>query len=145
MSKKPGCKPPWDTLSSKSIPICDYKTIDFETYRKPRWQLLQLEQKYIIQETGCFPPCTYREYQAVGAPLKIKQQDENITEFQLGFYFGSTDLKTEKEIHVYPLMSFISELGGSLGLFVGFSFIAIFDYLEFILIMFKSLKYSKDS
>ena len=46
--------------------------------------------------------------------------------------------------HVYPLMSFISELGGSLGLFVGFSFMAIFDYLEFILIMFNSLKYSKD-
>ena len=120
--------------------MCDYKTIDFETYRAPRWQLLMSEQKYIIQVTGCFPPCTYREYQAVGAPLKIKQQNENKTVFQLGFYFARTDLKTEKEILVYPLMSFISELGGSLGLFIGFSFVAIFDFFEFIHILFKSLK-----
>ena len=52
-----------------------------------------------------------------------------------GFYirFESTSVKKQKETLVYPTMSFVSELGGSLGLFIGFSFLTIWDYFDTIL------------
>ena len=42
-------------------------------------------------------------------------------------------MKKLRESLVYPTMSFISELGGSLGLFVGFSFLTVWDYFDVIL------------
>ena len=38
-----------------------------------------------------------------------------------------------KEVEVYPLESFISEFGGALGLFIGFSFMMIWDLIEMLL------------
>ena len=55
----------------------------------------------------------------------------------LGYNFVSTDIRSEKEAWVYPLVSFIAELGGSLGLFVGFSFLTIWDCLDFALARYK--------
>ena len=52
--------------------------------------------------------------------------------FEFGFFISTTELKIEKETLVYPTLSFISELGGSLGLFLGFSFFTLFDYFDWI-------------
>ena len=53
--------------------------------------------------------------------------------FMLGYNYVSTDIRYEKEAWVYPAVSFIAELGGSLGLFVGFSFLTFWDCLDFLL------------
>ena len=50
---------------------------------------------------------------------------------------ASTELRIEKEAYVYPAISFIGELGGSLGLFLGVSFLTIFDIFDFAVKMFK--------
>ena len=53
--------------------------------------------------------------------------------FMLGYNYVSTDIRYEKEAWVYPAVSFIAELGGSLGLFVGFSFLTVWDCLDWAL------------
>ena len=46
----------------------------------------------------------------------------------------------EKEEHyIYDFISFISECGGSLGLFLGFSFFMVLDYLAPFLVIVKKL------
>ena len=60
--------------------------------------------------------------------------------FYFGFNFASTELKLETEELVYPFGSFISEMGGSLGLFVGFSFLALWYYIEYIILKCKMIK-----
>ena len=46
----------------------------------------------------------------------------------------------EKEEHyIYDFISFISECGGSLGLFLGFSFFMVLDYIAPSLIIVKKL------
>ena len=35
-----------------------------------------------------------------------------------------------KEVEVYPFLSFVSEFGGALGLFLGFSFMMLWDLIE---------------
>ena len=41
---------------------------------------------------------------------------------------------------MYPEMSFISEIGGGLGLFIGFSFLTIMDFFEFMYEKCKNVK-----
>ena len=57
--------------------------------------------------------------------------------FMLGYNYVSTDIRYEKEAWVYPVVSFIAELGGSLGLFVGFSFLTFWDCLDFLLVKYN--------
>ena len=46
--------------------------------------------------------------------------------------FDYTEARQEKEVWAYPVISFIAEMGGSLGLFIGVSFLSVWDLLEFI-------------
>ena len=45
----------------------------------------------------------------------------------------SPNLVVEKESLLYNFESLVAEFGGTLGLFIGFSFMAFWDCLEFIL------------
>ena len=53
---------------------------------------------------------------------------------------ASTELRIEKEAYVYPAISFIGELGGSLGLFLGISFLTIFDILDMLVKFYECIK-----
>ena len=46
---------------------------------------------------------------------------------------GAKKFMKRKEVEVYPFESFISEFGGALGLFIGFSFMMIWDLIEMLL------------
>ena len=43
------------------------------------------------------------------------------------FGYSSNSLTIKEEALVYPFISFFAELGGSLGLFLGFSFLTLWD------------------
>ena len=43
--------------------------------------------------------------------------------------------RKRKEVEVYPLELFVSEFGGALGLFLGFSFMMNWDFIEMSLIL----------
>ena len=57
---------------------------------------------------------------------------------KLGFMFGysSNSLKVKEEAYLYPATSFIAEFGGSLGLFLGLSFLSVWDIILYISRMF---------
>ena len=42
---------------------------------------------------------------------------------------AASEVNVEEEQYIYDFISFISECGGSLGLFLGFSFFMITDYV----------------
>ena len=56
--------------------------------------------------------------------------------------FSTNVLTVMEEEYVYPLDSFIAEFGGALGLFMGFSFLMIWDLIQFGLESIKHLKLS---
>ena len=53
----------------------------------------------------------------------------------VGFIFGfsSSFLTVVEDKWLYPIETFIAEVGGSLGLFLGFSFLGCWDLIIFIM------------
>ena len=52
--------------------------------------------------------------------------------FYFGLAYASSDVKIMKQNLVYPVTSFISDLGGSFGMFIGFSFLTFFDCFTYL-------------
>ena len=101
----------------------------------------QMVPKTIATRTGCLAPCTYTEYR-----LRLETYNavkfrilEKIFNFFLQKMLGERGLilwntspfiLVESEELLYSLPSLVAEVGGILGLFLGFSFMAIWEGVE---------------
>ena len=74
-------------------------------------------------------PCFYRKYSFYGDERETMVRSDNFV-FALVSLFNRTHVETEQLI--YPLTSLVAEFGGTLGLFIGFSFMAIWDGLQYV-------------
>ena len=52
------------------------------------------------------------------------------------FVYASTQLIVKEEAELYPLNSFIAEVGGALGLFFGFSFVGLWNLFLSMIVFF---------
>ena len=61
-----------------------------------------------------------------------------------GFFFGyaTSEMIVKEEAELYPINSFIAEVGGALGLFFGFSFVGLWNLFLSMIVFFKA-KYVK--
>ena len=90
--------------------------------------------------TRCRRPCQYYVYN-LAEPI---QEGDSPNSTQVSFSLASKDIISKKEVYLYSFSSLVAEFGGSLGLFVGFSFLMLWDVAEnstfIILRWFKSDK-----
>ena len=125
ISRGIGCRLAWDSWSSPDIPECTKVE-----------QLLQFEEEYekvhvfsrtsLAEKTGCHPPCSYTEYQLANDPLVYEEVNPRLI-----ILLSSSQVAKRSEEYIYPIESFVSEFGGALGLFLGLSFMMIWETLEF--------------
>ena len=107
----------------------------FREYEQLYTILLDADMSKITRMTGCKKPCSYKEYNFVNTNLKDLSY-YTFPEDQIAFCLWAVSQNTliEEEVLVYSFESLIAELGGSLGLFLGFSFMTIWDGLKNALI-----------
>ena len=79
----------------------------------------------VVTKTDCLQPCSYNNYELVDAPIKEKRVDGG-----LKLRFAVTEGQEERELLLYGFVSFVSEFGGALGLFLGLSFLSLWDVIE---------------
>ena len=84
-----------------------------------------MEERQVIKKTGCLPPCSYSQFSLVH---NIQGHFQN---YGMGLMYATTEVQLEEEDWVYPTLSFIAELGGALGMSIGFSFLSLWDCFEF--------------
>ena len=96
------------------------------------YDLSTLEMMEVANKTGCLLPCKYKEYQLLDAPITLSMEDSTL---QIIRATKTVLVKTEEP--VYPFESFLAEFGGALGLFLGFSFMLVLDFLQFVLTLFN--------
>ena len=90
--------------------------------------LLDADMSKITRMTLCKKPCSYKEYNFVNTNLKDLSY-YTFPKDQIAFCLWAVSQNTlvEEEVLVYSFESLVAELGGSLGLFLGFSFISLWD------------------
>ena len=89
----------------------------------------------IVKRTGCYQPCNFKEYQFVNTNLKeFNLVDIPDNRVAICLWAVSKYTQAEEEVLVYPFQSLIAEFGGCLGLFLGFSFMTIWDGLKSLVI-----------
>ena len=90
-------------------------------------KLVDVVEADVVKMTGCAVPCTYSEYRLTGKPILVDS-----SQFGLQLGFASLEAVEEREGLVYEIISFISEVGGALGLFLGLSFLDSWTIMEFV-------------
>ena len=91
----------------------------------------------IVDNTKCMPPCLFNEYKLGDQDKWDSKAYSNNKLFKLKF----TDNKIiiEKEIESYSFVSLVSDIGGALGLFLGFSFVMVWDEAEALIRKIKNI------
>ena len=78
--------------------------------------------------TGCLKPCHYKKY--------VFLADHNVKSKQFKYEFllwpASSRTRVETEELIYPMSTLVAEFGGTLGLFLGFSFICLWDNIDIL-------------
>ena len=124
LSEKVGCRLPWDKWSQQDRAVCksEQKIRKFEqTYAV----LSNANSDMILEMTGCKRPCHYKEYKFVDSSPKVVSKRS-----VLAFWAASHTTQIEEEVLLYPFTSLVAEFGGSLGLFLGFSFLTIWQQIR---------------
>ena len=93
-------------------------------YEKLYYNLIFEDLDGIYKRTGCLKPCNYLKYWIVGDRLPTSYQSDN---FLFSLNSMSNDTFVETELLVYPWTSLVAEFGGSLSLFLGISFMSLWD------------------
>ena len=122
----------------------------FEKYESLYFNLSKKDQYFIEDTTGCLYPCSYPEYR-VGDKKVF-----NMGTFGLYISYGSVTVTVKKEVRIrnspegnkngtrchkiimfivlqvysYTFVSLVPDFGGTLGLFIGFSFYALWDIFK---------------
>ena len=89
----------------------------------------------LSQVTGCSPPCSFAEYSFPTTPVSSEDEDNFFGTDGVSFNFilARTRVLKKTELLIQSWASFVAEIGGTLGLFVGFSFMMFWDLGEFTL------------
>ena len=83
----------------------------------------------IYKRTGCRKPCHYMRYWVEGDRKPTAYKSEN---FLFGLVSVSNDTFVETEQLIYPWTSLVAEFGGALSLFLGVSFMSLWDGIYLI-------------
>ena len=84
--------------------------------------------KYELENaTGCRPMCYYFKYEV----LKVETDTSDLRQGRLGFelVLANNEVTVVEEVFAYDFLTLVSNFGGSLGLFIGFSFYMLWDLL----------------
>ena len=87
------------------------------------------ESEEVTKITGCLKPCKYKQYRLIGEPMPSTFKTEH---YVFSLWSVSYRTRVETEQLIYPSSSFVAEFGGTLSLFLGFSFITLWDNLSII-------------
>ena len=127
LATKIGCVFPRQGQQIPDIPLPTCNTSgDLLHLWDEHYKLYLADQPSLTKLTGCLVPCHYHQYSIVGTPDKYEIAD--MTYMTLSF--ASTTMTTSQEQPLYPLDSLVSEFGGALGLFLGFSFLGFTETIK---------------
>ena len=140
IAKSVGCQSFWSNYTG--IPVCS--DIDqYNSYTSEYDRVIGMEKNELLATTGCLRPCKYMEYSVMRSIKHSSKLTPDVDLFQLAdspintvapnqtnitIMFSSSSVTVEKEEKAFTFGSFVADVGGVLGLFIGFSFISLWEF-----------------
>ena len=90
----------------------------------------------IFKLTNCVKPCKYKRYQLIGEKKPSLFQSDYVA---FSLWAVSENTKVSTEHLVYPFSALIADFGGTLGLFLGISFIGLWDLIHLFAVLFYKI------
>ena len=87
------------------------------------------ESEEVTNVTGCLKPCHFKKYIFLGDRTPSSFKSEH---YIFSLWAVSSKTKVETEELIYPMSTLVAEFGGTLGLFLGFSFISVWDSFDLL-------------
>ena len=120
-----GCRLPWDKWSDQNRKMCESEN-EFRQFEQDYSILYLTEFDDIVEKVGCMKPCVYNEFKFVySSPVEVPELPDAVI-----LWPASKKTQIEEEVLLYPFTSFLAEFGGALGLFLGFSFLTIWQEIK---------------
>ena len=119
-----GCLLPWKAGNRTGRP-CDTRQ-DLINFAEVQKRLNRDDEAWIIEMTGCLPQCTRFQY----AKEHIYHSNEDAEDFSIGFTFFTSKYKALKQTQTLPLSTLVGNIGGYLGLLLGYSVLNALDWLS---------------
>ena len=120
---------PWVRCASGNVFLIP--TLPFFRHFETLYQDISVvEGRSLEKLTGCKKPCRYRKYEVIGDKSPTSFRSEHFT---ISFWAVSNETTVWTEVPVYPWTSLVAEFGGTLSLFLGFSFMTVWGGLKKLL------------
>ena len=101
----------------------------FRSFENNYFSILQSVLQDIPEITSCLPPCSYTEYRFEKTSSEFGQ---NTATHEMILWLSTPYVLLETEQYLYPFKSLVGDVGGTYGLFLGFSLMCFWDYLEIL-------------
>jgi hypothetical protein len=125
LSRQEGCRMHWDNISDQARPVC--KTMaQYEPFANMYEILKDASMREITTRTGCQKPCKYMEYVVVNGPL-VNAFSSPEFHLSLEVWMITTDITVKTEQLILTPANLVAQIGGTLSLFLGISFMTLWD------------------
>ena len=133
---RPGCRRLYHHGAdqvNRNIPVLIVlivKYLCFRFFENQYFSIIQSVLQEIVDQTGCLPPCSYTEYRFEKTPSDF---GENNATRELILWLSTPYVLLETEQYLYPFKSLVADVGGTFGLFLGFSLMTLWEYVEILI------------
>ena len=106
-----------DSVDLTQITSCDDSSEELEN----TWSYIKFDLFYNKATTKCLKSCTMQEYEGNIDYEELRPEPSNV--FHLALRFAPPyKVKVTEEYVIYDIIEFVASVGGTLGIFIGFSF-----------------------
>ena len=93
-------------------------------FLEDKYNLIDADPMTVMKLTDCNKPCRYNKYHIIG---DMHTSVANSSAFMFSLFASSNDTLVETETLMFPWTSLVAEFGGTLSLFLGVSFMTVWD------------------
>ena len=126
------CRLPWHSNQSKTLPQCK-KLDQYEDFLNNYLWISNQKEASIAKVTGCLPSCKRNEFDVkVVNRIKMPSEDGKLYYSAL-FYYPSGSYTEKSYYYTYEFSDYLADIGGYMGLLLGYSLISFYDGFKYIL------------
>ena len=136
IEEKLGCNPRILGSSKWSKKYCN-STSELKSLANITNEFTKFNANKFRDITGCLALCEKDEYDTIDGPL-TEGYSKMARDFHLQFNIASGSLEEKEQYLIYDLDSFIADIGGFLGLLLGWSVLSLYNEMADLVVRFKT-------